>query len=438
MSIQIGSCRTWVAVAVMLAVGLVSGACSTNLAQEPDPPADKAEADKAEAGKAEADPYAVPDGTPEALANFIEKLGTQRPKGSTREEFIADLIKMRQAIVKAVDTLLAGETTGEQAATAITAKLGAMKLLAQFGDDGEKIAADMRKFIDSLKDDKRPEVVAVAKFYQFQQQVAKLKEHVRGVIVQGAKVDKKLIETIAKDLNDYLAGTKKLVQDHIRLVSDVAEMVEQMGEVDLAAGIYRSSGELLAKSDDKDIAGYGKKFVGVARRLGLIGNPIKVFGTLLDGTEVNWEDYQGKVVLVDYWATWCGPCIQELPNVLENYKRYHKHGFDVLAISLDGDAPGDRETVKKFIADRKIPWKTLFNDKPGTGGWEHPMVNYYGIMGIPSVILVDKQGKVISLNARGPELGELLAKHLGPVDDADDNDKKKEAEKKEAAGESKK
>ena len=422
----------------MLAVGLVSGACSTNLAQEPDPPADKAEADKAEAGKAEADPYAVPDGTPEALANFIEKLGTQRPKGSTREEFIADLIKMRQAIVKAVDTLLAGETTGEQAATAITAKLGAMKLLAQFGDDGEKIAADMRKFIDSLKDDKRPEVVAVAKFYQFQQQVAKLKEHVRGVIVQGAKVDKKLIETIAKDLNDYLAGTKKLVQDHIRLVSDVAEMVEQMGEVDLAAGIYRSSGELLAKSDDKDIAGYGKKFVGVARRLGLIGNPIKVFGTLLDGTEVNWEDYQGKVVLVDYWATWCGPCIQELPNVLENYKRYHKRGFDVLAISLDGDAPGDRETVKKFITDRKIPWKTLFNDKPGTGGWEHPMVNYYGIMGIPSVILVDKQGKVISLNARGPELGELLAKHLGPVDDADDNDKKKEAEKKEAAGESKK
>ena len=430
MSIHSSPRRTWAVIAV-LAVALLSGAwLSTNFAEEPEKPAVEADEtsdktrDKKDAKK-EADPYAVPDGKPEELAKFIEEMGQRRPKGTTREEMIADYMKMQQAIVKAAEKLLAGKTTGEQAVDAINAKLRSMTMLARFGDDREKIAADIRKFIDSLQDDRRPEVAAVAKFYKLQQQVAKLQEHAGAVALQGAKIDKKLVETIIKDLGDYLAGTKKLEPDHVGLVMRVASMIEQMGETELAAGVYRSCGKLLSKSDDKEIASQGEKFVGTARRLGLMGKPIEVFGTLLDGTEVKWEDYKGKVVLVDYWATWCGPCIRELPNVLANYERYHERGFDVLAISLDdnkprvGDRPSDREKVAAFIEDRKIPWKTLFNDKPGQGGWNHPMVNYYGIMGIPSVILVDKQGNVVSLNARGPALGELLAKHLGPVDEKD-------------------
>ena len=65
--------------------------------------------------------------------------------------------------------------------------------------------------------------------------------------------------------------------------------------------------------------------------------------------------------MIDFWATWCGPCLQEMPNVLANYERYHKRGFDVLAVSLDGDTPGDQEKVSRFMEERKIksdstPW----------------------------------------------------------------------------------
>jgi len=169
------------------------------------------------------------------------------------------------------------------------------------------------------------------------------------------------------------------------------------------------------------------KMQGSARRLNLVGNPIELTGTLIDGSELDWSKYRGKVVLIDFWATWCGPCLQELPNVQANYEKYHDRGFDVVGISLDDD----RGALETFLEEREIPWATIYNDDPATAGWDNPLATYYGVMGIPAVWLVDKEGNVVSLMARGEALGEMLAEMLGePAAKADitaDDDSKKDA-----------
>ena len=116
-----------------------------------------------------------------------------------------------------------------------------------------------------------------------------------------------------------------------------------------------------------------------------------------------------KPVLVEFWATWCGPCRAELPNLKQCYAKYHDRGFDVVGVSLDQDV----DTLKQFLAEEQIPWTNLFD--PGAAGWDNPLAARYGIKAIPTAMLVDRQGKVLSTTARGPELERLLAQLLDPA-----------------------
>ena len=113
-------------------------------------------------------------------------------------------------------------------------------------------------------------------------------------------------------------------------------------------------------------------------------------------------------MVLDFYATWCGPCRAEFPNVIANYEKYHDKGFDVIGINLDDE----KSTVEAFLDKKKLPWKTLVNDQPGETGSNNLLARRYGISTIPTVILVDREGKVISLDASGPKLGELLAEQF--------------------------
>jgi thiol-disulfide isomerase/thioredoxin len=166
---------------------------------------------------------------------------------------------------------------------------------------------------------------------------------------------------------------------------------------------------LYKNSGNEDLMSIVPMLEGIARRMALPGNPIQVTGTLLDGSPFNWDAYRGKVVLVDFWATWCGPCRAEVPNLLKLYKAYHDKGFEVVGISLD-EKPED---AQKYIDQTGIPWVTLFNQDPAQRGWEHPLATYYGITGIPRAILVDQAGNVVSMMARGKNLEIELRKLLG-------------------------
>ena len=123
-----------------------------------------------------------------------------------------------------------------------------------------------------------------------------------------------------------------------------------------------------------------------------VGKPLDIKFTALDGREVDVAKLKGKVVLVEFWSTWCGPCVAEMPQVKAAYQKFHDRGFEVVAISLD-----DKESVlRRFIKEKDLPWPQYFDGK----GWENKFALRYGIFSIPTMWLVNKPGNLISTEAR--------------------------------------
>lgn len=124
----------------------------------------------------------------------------------------------------------------------------------------------------------------------------------------------------------------------------------------------------------------------------------------VQGKPVSVAAYRGKVVLIDFWATWCGPCVAELPNVLKTYQKYHSQGFEIIGISLDQE----KEKLESFLKQKGIPWQQYFDGE----GWGNKLAVKYGIESIPATFLLDGQGKIIGTDLRGEALAEAVAKAL--------------------------
>jgi len=124
------------------------------------------------------------------------------------------------------------------------------------------------------------------------------------------------------------------------------------------------------------------------------------------GTPVSLSSFHGKYVLVDFWASWCGPCRAENPNLVKTYNKYKDNGFAVLGVSLD--QPGKKDSWLAAIHKDNLTWVQVSDLK----FWDNEVAVLYGIKAIPSNLLLDPQGKIIAKDLRGEELDKKLAEIL--------------------------
>jgi thiol-disulfide isomerase/thioredoxin len=140
------------------------------------------------------------------------------------------------------------------------------------------------------------------------------------------------------------------------------------------------------------------------QKIELKKKPIDLKFTAVDGREVDTGKLRGKVVLVDFWATWCPPCRGEMPNVVAAYQKYHDKGFEIVGISLDRD----KERLLAFTKEKGMAWPQYFDGKQ----WENEISRRFEIQSIPTAWLLDKTGKVRGVDVRGAQLAKQVEKLL--------------------------
>jgi len=223
-----------------------------------------------------------------------------------------------------------------------------------------------------------------------------------------------------KEWDDFLKqADEKHAEDVYQSGMRVAEACVDSGDVKAARQVYEAMRDRLPEV----VAANQKPMVAqklereISPRLAaleLIGqSPAALEGKTLAGEPLDLAKYQGKVVLLDFWATWCGPCMAALPSVKEAYQTYHVRGFVVVGISLDVQ----KEPLEEFIKQQRIAWPQLW-DNQGQAGTTNPFggpnSRRYNLTAIPATFLLDRDGRIarVNLPARGLEdaISRVLAK----------------------------
>ncbi|MDZ4849837.1 MAG: TlpA disulfide reductase family protein [Pirellulaceae bacterium] len=333
------------------------------------------------------DPFAVPqDASVKELLAWINKV-KRTPQPRVAASVTAK--KLFPAIIQACDLVIEQSPSDDDFQKAVEEKFSAYGVLSRYSPGAIQ---DLNALANRYADDQRPKIAQLAIAHLLSVRASNIKE----ITAENA-------QKLSDDSIAFLVrfGTNRSTYSP---VSTIARSLGYSDHTEIAAVMHERLGQQLTGSDDEVLRKRSSKMVGAARRLRLPGNSMEITGITDNGDTFDWSSYRGKVVLVDFWASWCGPCIAEIPNMKKNLERYGDQGFEIVGINMDST----RAAFEKCVKDKEISWLSIVSEEEGKKGWDAPTADYYGVGAIPTAILVDQQGKVVSLRARGAELDKLL------------------------------
>jgi thiol-disulfide isomerase/thioredoxin len=218
------------------------------------------------------------------------------------------------------------------------------------------------------------------------------------------------LATLSKAQQKALAeevGKRLLDADGDLTIAD-ARLVIQLGmeaeseDVNLARSVYKDGVKYFSAAKDQRITGVTRQFEGTLKNLDKVGKAFEITGKTIDGKEFDLKDFKGKVVLIDFWGTWCPPCVAEIPNIVRNYEKYHGKGFEVIGVSSDKQD----DVVVQFLKAKGVPWACINVED------SRKMIDLHEVNAYPTTVLVDQAGRIYSFRARGPQLERLLERLL--------------------------
>jgi peroxiredoxin len=288
-------------------------------------------------------------------------------------------------------------------------------MLVLDSNDKVTVNANLKDLGNTYKVEGSPETILFVEYNEISKknrlQIDSLNQAFQDLMRAGGKMDSLRMDSLSKifeaPYNKIMDGFNATMAEKIMKNSDkyASIMAIQGMEPDKYSDIYKTLDASLTKKfpNDKNI----KMFHDVVSKMlattsGQAAPEINL--PTPDGKELALSSFRGKIVLVDFWASWCGPCRKEMPNVVKAYAKFKDKGFEIYGVSLDQDKARWLEAIQKD----GITWPQVSDLKY----WECEAAKLYAVEGIPYTVLLDKEGKIIAKNLRGADLEIAIEKAL--------------------------
>lgn len=338
------------------------------------------------------------------LFDSVRTLERHLSRGETEDAREEDYRKSRRKILEIADELLSRDLEERLHYGAVLVQFDALSELINVDTPGA--LASMKATASGYLADDDADIVRVAREHLLMLETLHLAD--------GEQVD---VERLLELLGNYLAAAqednRRLKQADLMLVRQVASGLENAGRYEAARQVYQLAGTAFNQAATEAVRQTAEEIsANGLKRIGLVGEPLELSGTLIDRGEFDWRRYEGKVVLVDFWASWCSPCVREFPALKQKYAKRREQGFEIVSICLDEQpAPAER-AISLF----QLPWPVLYSQDEDERGWQDPRAIQCGVNSLPAMFLLDRQGRVVSLSARGERLDALLDEMLASED----------------------